>query len=140
MRATSIGACVLVTAAVIGVRAQTTGPSNPPLVIQSMAGADLFAFYCPSCHGRDGGGDGAAAAALKTPPPDLRLLARHNGGTFPRQRVEIVLTNDSAVHAARLGSEMPAWGPVFRGLDASDTLAAIRMAILVRFIETMQMK
>src|SRR6185369_193949 len=44
---------------------QTTGPRNPPLVIRSLAGGDLFAFYCATCHGRKGTGDGPVAAALK---------------------------------------------------------------------------
>ena len=73
--------------------AQTTGSRNPPLVIESVAGNDVFAFYCASCHGRSGGGDGPVARSLKAPPPDLRLLARHNRGEFPRPRVETFVTS-----------------------------------------------
>jgi cytochrome c553 len=50
---------------------QTTSQKNPPLVMSSMYGRDLFEFYCASCHGRDGKGSGPVAPALKTPPPHL---------------------------------------------------------------------
>ena len=39
-------------------------PPFPPLVIASLSGGDLFQFYCASCHGRDGKGDGPVAASL----------------------------------------------------------------------------
>jgi mono/diheme cytochrome c family protein len=120
---------------------QTTGPRNPPLVIRSLAGHDLFAFYCATCHGRNGTGDGPVAAALKSPPPDLTLLARRNGGTFPRQRVEAFVTNGGDVLTPAHGSsDMPVWGPVFRGLDPSDALVKVRIANVVTYIESIQVK
>ena len=69
---------------------QTTGRKNPDVVITSVAGQDLFEFYCASCHGRDGKGNGRVAPALKVPPPDLTRLAQQNRGTFPAARVERV--------------------------------------------------
>jgi len=120
---------------------QTTGPRNPPLVIRSLAGHDLFAFYCATCHGRKGTGDGPVAAALKSPPSDLTLLARRNGGTFPRQRVEAFVTNDRDILAPAHGSaDMPVWGPIFRGLDRSDALVKVRIANVVTYIESIQVK
>ena len=52
--------CVLagVLAICYGALAQTTGPRMPPLTIPSLAGRDLFEFYCATCHGRDGSGHG----------------------------------------------------------------------------------
>ena len=47
---------------------QTTVPKNPELIIRSVAGRDLFEFYCASCHGRDGRGAGHVAPALKVQP------------------------------------------------------------------------
>ena len=121
--------------------AQTTGPRNPPLVIRSLAGRDLFELYCAACHGHDGKGNGPAVTALKAPPPDLTLLARRNGGTFPRQRVGQRVTNGADVLTPAHGSsEMPVWGPVFRGLDPSDTLMKIRIANVVEYVESMQAK
>jgi mono/diheme cytochrome c family protein len=120
---------------------QTTGPRNPPLVIRSLAGGDLFAFYCATCHGRKGTGDGPVAAALKSPPPDLTQLGRRNGGTFPRQRVEAFVTNGGDVLSPAHGSaDMPVWGPVFRGLDPSDALVKVRIANVVTYIESIQVK
>ena len=121
--------------------AQTGGRPRPPLVIQSTVGRELYDFYCATCHGRDGKGHGPVAAALKTPPPDLTLLARRHDGVFPRQRVEAFVTNDGGVLLAAHGtSEMPVWGPVFRGLDPSDTLVKVRIANVVDYIGTIQAK
>ena len=55
-------------------------------------GAGPVEFYCATCHGRDGKGNGPVAAALKVVPPDLTRLARDNGGAFPRKRVEMFMT------------------------------------------------
>jgi mono/diheme cytochrome c family protein len=135
------GAILSVLGGALAAFAQTTGPRNPPLIIRSVAGRDLFEFYCATCHGRDGKGSGPAAAALKTPPPDLTRLARRNAGTFPRQRVEAFVTNGGDVLTPAHGSSaMPVWGPVFRSLDSSDTMVKIRIANVVEYIESMQAK
>lgn len=121
--------------------AQTTGPQNPPLMIWSVAGKDLFEFYCASCHGRDGRGDGPAVAALKAAPPDLRLLARHNRGEFPRQRVEEFVTNGgNALVPAHGTTDMPVWGPVFRGLIPSDISVKVRIANIVQYLKSIRTK
>ncbi|MBI3403035.1 MAG: cytochrome c [Acidobacteria bacterium] len=121
--------------------AQTTGRQNPPLTIQSVAGRDIFEFYCAPCHGRDGRGAGPVVPALKTAPPDLTLIARRHGGAFPRAWVEAFVTHDGAATTPAHGSEdMPVWGPVFRGLDPSDTRAAIRIANVVKYVEALQIK
>ena len=119
--------------------AQTTGPHNPPLVISSLSGRDLYEFYCASCHGRNARGDGPVAAALKTAPTDLTRLALRNGGVFPKARVTAYVTNDADIRMASHGSyEMPVWGPVFRALDASDTMARVRIANVVSYLESIQ--
>ena len=117
---------------------QTARPV-PSLVIGSTAGRDLFEFYCANCHGRDGKGGGPVAAALKAPPADLTRLAQREGGVFPRRQVESFVTSDGAVLTAAHGtSDMPVWGPIFHGLDPSDTRVAIRIANLVDHIESLQ--
>jgi mono/diheme cytochrome c family protein len=119
--------------------AQTTGTRNPPLVLESVVGEDVFAFYCASCHGRSGGGDGPVARSLKVPPPDLRQLARRNRGEFPRLRVEAFVTHGDGASAAAHGtSDMPVWGPVFRGLGDPDTRANARVANVVQYLESIQ--
>lgn len=143
MSARIVRVCVLllVVGAALVAFAQTTGPVRPPLVLHSLAGRDLFEFYCATCHGRDGRGNGPVVAALKAPPPDLTLLARRHEGQFPRQRVEAFVTSDGRVLSPAHGaSDMPVWGPVFRGLEPSDTIVKARIANLVAHIESIQSK
>jgi mono/diheme cytochrome c family protein len=121
--------------------ARAPGQALPPLVIRSTAGQDLFAFYCASCHGRDGKGSGPVASALKVQPPDLTRLAQRHGGTFPRQQVAAFVTNGGSILTSAHGSsDMPVWGPIFHGLDPSDTLVRVRIANLVAHIESMQVR
>lgn len=125
----------------VALTAQTTGHRNPPLVLNSLAGGDLFQFYCATCHGRDAKGAGPVAQSLKIPPSDLTILARRNGGTFPRTRVEQFVTNGGDVLTPAHGTaEMPVWGPVFLGLDPSEIRARTRIANLIDYIASIQMK
>ena len=118
---------------------QTTKSTQPPLIIQSTYGPDLFNHYCASCHGRDGKGHGPAATALHTPPPDLTALAKQYG-TFPRARVAAAIGGESSVpllpsHGSR---EMPVWGPIFRYLDPNHRMTDVRIENLVAYIESLQ--
>jgi len=130
-----------VATAVLTAAAQTT-PTAHSLTIKSLAGRDIFEFYCATCHGRDGKGHGPVAAALQGKVPDLTGLARERGGAFPRRHVESYVTNDDRARPglAHGTSEMPVWGPLFRGLDPSDTLVRIRIASVVGYIESIQEK
>jgi mono/diheme cytochrome c family protein len=119
--------------------AQTTDPKKPDLVIRSMAGRDLFQFYCASCHGADGKGGGRAASALKVTPPDLTTLAQRNHGTFPTDRLEAFIKGEGRLSTPAHGSsEMPVWGPIFKGLDSRDAVNAARIENLVKYIESIQ--
>ncbi len=120
---------------------QTTGSKNPDLVISSVVGKDLFEFYCASCHGRDGKGKGRVAPALKVPPPDLTKLTQQNGGAFPAARVERVLKGDEQLSPPAHGaSDMPVWGPIFKGLDNRNEINQQRIENLVKYIESIQAK
>jgi mono/diheme cytochrome c family protein len=120
---------------------QTTGVKNPPLVISSMYGQDLFELYCASCHGRDGKGHGPSADALKVRPADLTTIAKRNGGTFPKSRVEAFVTvGEVRATPAHGSAEMPVWGPIFRALDPNDTANKIRLANIVGYVESLQVK
>ena len=125
----------------IAVLAQTTGPQHPPLAIRSLSGRDLFEFYCATCHGRAGRGNGPVAAALKVPPPDLTRFAQRQGGTFRREQVERFVANDGGVLTPSHGTTaMPVWGPIFRSLDPTDTLVNVRIANVVEYVESLQAK
>jgi mono/diheme cytochrome c family protein len=121
---------------------QTTGSALPPLVIKSLDGRDLFEFYCAACHGRSGVGDGPVARALKSPPANLTLLSRQNGGVFPADRVRATIAGagPGAPTAAHGSTEMPVWGPIFRALDPNDAYAAVRIGNLVTFLQSLQAK
>ncbi|MGE3885453.1 MAG: c-type cytochrome [Vicinamibacterales bacterium] len=140
---TGLFAAVIAVAILEGVSAgrQTTGPTTPPLVISSMAGADLYQAYCASCHGRGGKGDGPTGPALKSMLPDLTTLGRRNGGVFPGERIAALVAHGEELPSPAHGSrEMPVWGPLFRALDPSDTRANVRIASIVEFIRSMQVR
>ena len=135
------GAIGLAACGALAAARQTTGPRNPPMIIPSMAGQDLFSFYCSSCHGRDAKGNGPVAPALKVPPPDLTLLTRRNSGTYPRQRlVGFIAGGGITLSGAHGSSEMPVWGPIFVTLDPSNRLAVIRIENVVQYLESIQAK
>ncbi len=113
-----------------------------PLVIPSMAGRDLYQFYCASCHGADAAGRGPVAAALKTPPANLTTIAQQNGGIFPRERITALVSSGTASPAVKAHgpNEMPVWGPIFNGLDTSDTRTKMRIENVVAYLESLQKK
>ena len=133
---------VTVLVSLAGVRAvgrEQVGRSEPPLIIKSTYGADLYQFYCSSCHGPRGRG-GAPRSSTHPAPPDLTLMANANGGVFPRDRVRAIITfgpQEKAI-GAHGSADMPVWGVIFRGLEPSDAMARIRIENLVTFIETLQ--
>jgi mono/diheme cytochrome c family protein len=75
------------------------------------AGADLFASYCASCHGREARGDGPVAAALTVRPADLTRIAARRG-RFEASEVAAFIDGrtDVLAHGRR---EMPVWGRIF---------------------------
>jgi mono/diheme cytochrome c family protein len=134
-------AALLVMCATAVAMGQGRRPSSPGLILDSLTGRDSFEFYCASCHGATGTGNGPVASSLKTVPADLTRLARRNGGTFPRQRVVSLVTGaEPGLATAHGSSEMPVWGPVFRFLDPSDDRVKVRIENVVKYIETLQMK
>jgi mono/diheme cytochrome c family protein len=133
-------ALALMSALDLRVAGQQTGRTPPSLVIPSMSGGDLFQFYCASCHGRDGKGDGPVASALNRRPPDLTSIARRNSGRFPTDRVERFVTGDREPSPAHGSAEMPVWGPIFRALDPQDQMNRVRIENVVAFIESIQSK
>jgi mono/diheme cytochrome c family protein len=122
----------------------TSGPVHtqlqqpPSLILESIAGRDSFEFYCASCHGKTGKGDGPTAPALKTRPTDLASLARRNGGAFPKDRVLAIVTGTERPVAAHGSTDMPVWGQIFRGLDPSEPRVKQRIENVVAYVEALQ--
>ena len=75
-------------------------------------GAITYSFYCATCHGAGGQGDGEAAAHLGTAPADLTLLAKTNDGVFPTERVAAAIDGRSEV-IGHVDVAMPPWGRLF---------------------------
>ena len=131
---------LLVAAVSIAVAGQRPPNQLPSLIDPSLYGPDIFQFYCASCHGRDGTGDGPVASVLKVRPPDLTKLTSRNGGRFPRERVEAFVTHGRTDAPAHGSTDMPVWGPTFRALDPSDSLVKIRIENVVAYVESIQTK
>lgn len=127
-----------VVALLAGTLAAAGQPRQLPrlFAIPSLTGRDNFDFYCSGCHGMDARGDGPLAAGMSPHPPNLTLLARANGGAFPRDRI-----TSSIRHGASQGhptADMPNWWSVFTGLDPSDARAIHRIDNVVEYIESLQ--
>lgn len=75
-------------------------------------GEAAYRRYCSACHGMEGRGDGVVGGFMTPRPPDLTLLAKNNGGTFPTLRVINIIDGRETVRAHG-ESEMPVWGEVF---------------------------
>ena len=112
----------------VGAAAQGPPPSQPPLVLRSTYGADLYQFYCSGCHGAAARG-GTARSPDSPAPPDLTALTRLNNGAFPRDRVrEVIRFGATASKLVAHGTaDMPVWGTVFRGLEPSAAMVEIRI-------------
>ncbi len=135
----SIACALLVVVWSTAANGQSTGVKNPPLVINSMYGRDLYGFYCASCHGPRGRGDGPMATALKVAPADLATLADRHGGTFPAAYVEQIIVSGGTIASRAHGStDMPVWGPIFVGLENDNARVKVRVSNLVAHLETLQ--
>jgi mono/diheme cytochrome c family protein len=132
--------CAVVTLGAFGGLVSTPAPvaaQMPPVLIESLAGADSFQAYCVPCHGASGHGDGPVASALRTRPADLTALAQQGGGTFPRNRVRDVVSGTERLVAAHGTADMPVWGPIFRAFE-SEPRARQRIESLLAYIESIQ--
>ena len=87
-----------------------TIPFAATALAQSRAG-DLgkreFESKCAVCHGKDGSGVGPYAEHLKHPLPDLRTMAKRNGGVFPVKATFEMIEGAGKGHGPR---DMPVWG------------------------------
>jgi mono/diheme cytochrome c family protein len=100
----------------------------------------LFQVHCRSCHGTEGGGDGALAEFLQVPPTDLTRLAEASGGELEREAVHRKIDGRDEVRGHG-SSEMPVWGLSFQsaGLDiAQEDEVRARIDDLVSYLATIQ--
>jgi mono/diheme cytochrome c family protein len=104
------------------------------------SGKQMYKSYCASCHGADARGNGPVAPQLKTPPPDLTVLARDNHGKFPDTHIVSVLQygSDWPTHGT---PQMPVWGPILGKMNQTNPQERmLRISNLSRYLETLQVK
>jgi len=135
-RKTAIGLAIL--GAVVG--AVVAWAIEPPPLIDSIRGDNLYKAYCSTCHGVGGKGNGPMAAWLKVPPSDLTRIAARNGGGFPLARVERVISGEAAVESGHGTRLMPVWGPVFSQVTRDQDLGRVRIDNLARYLRDIQSK
>jgi mono/diheme cytochrome c family protein len=120
--------CLVVLTASICIAQQVTLTPTPVKYVDPSSGKDMYVAYCASCHGAEGMGDGPAATALKTPPPDLTMLARKNHGTYPATNVyEVIVSSGAALIPAHGSAQMPVWGPLFASMSTGSRENGIAM-------------
>jgi mono/diheme cytochrome c family protein len=113
-------------------------PATP--LIQSIQGPDLFRAYCSSCHGTDAKGGGPMTASLKVKPSDLTKISAHNGGTFPRMKIERIISGEEQPATGHGSSAMPVWGPIFSQVTTDVDLGRVRIDNLARYLASIQQK
>ncbi|MGZ7099675.1 MAG: c-type cytochrome, partial [Candidatus Angelobacter sp.] len=77
---------------------------------------------------------------MKTPPTDLTLLAKKDGGKYPAAHVAAVIRGQ-ATTPSHGSEEMPVWGPLFSSISQGHPAQVQqRVANLVAYIGTLQAK
>jgi mono/diheme cytochrome c family protein len=107
---------------------------------QFMEGPAVFQAYCAVCHGKNAMGGGPAAGALKTEPPDLTRISQRNGGIFPFERVQKIISGDGPGIRAHGSREMPVWGPIFDEISWDGAPGSFRIFNLTIYIQALQQK
>ena len=104
------------------------------------SGVRVYQFYCSSCHGMRGHGDGPVAPLVHG-MPDLTTISARNGGQFPRERIRRIIDGreEIAAHGTR---QMPVWAYEFYGEGSNDRIARQQadttVKRLTKYLETLQ--
>jgi mono/diheme cytochrome c family protein len=107
--------------------------------IGTVAGSFTFKTYCAVCHGTEGKGDGPLADNLRFHPPDLTLITKRNGGTFPDETVHKIIDGRKPIKGHG-GPDMPVWGDAFKNSESgfSDEKVRERIQGLVDHLKSLQ--
>lgn len=105
----------------------------------ALSGSDLFYNNCAACHGRDGKGDGPMGQVLTIRPPNLTIIAKNSGGTFPAAKIYQLIDGRNPAVRGHGGPDMPVWGEVFAARSSTASVKD-RINALVKHIETLQVK
>jgi hypothetical protein len=140
------GFTALLAAVVLG-WCSSTGFAQDGGGVPGISGEADFQFFCATCHGEGGRGDGSKAEMLEVKPADLTKLSASNGGIFPRQRILEVIDGRKIVKAHG-DRDMPVWGDWFKmqaaeelgGAEGDERTVTRRLERLVDYLETIQEK
>ncbi len=103
------------------------------------AGKIRFNESCAVCHGLDARGKGPFAKMLTTQPPDLTVLSKNNGGTFPFDRVFDSIDGRDMISGAHGSKEMPIWGGEWKGSSvAPETVLRGRILEMIIYLRSIQ--
>jgi len=118
-------------------------PAHSQDVTVADVGRGFFQQYCSGCHGPEGKGDSPFAAYLKVPPPDLTMISKRRGGTFPETEVAEIIEG-RRVLAGHGSREMPSWGLRFGETapesPAKQASARGQVVVLVAYLRSIQQK
>ena len=107
---------------------------------QFIEGPAVFQASCAVCHGKNGTGNGPAAGVLLRRPPDLTRISQWNGGIFPFERVQKIISGVGPAIRAHGSREMPIWGPIFDENSWDGAPGSVRIYNLTRYIQSIQQK
>jgi mono/diheme cytochrome c family protein len=96
-------------------------------------GPDLYQHYCAACHGPTGLGNGPAARLVKSPVPNLTLIAVRDNGFDP---VHVT----AHIRGAYVVDPMPDWHSVLRTTYDSDAMERLIARNLSEYVESLQAK
>jgi mono/diheme cytochrome c family protein len=113
---------------------------EPPPLIDSIRGDNLYKAYCASCHGVAAKGNGPMAQWLRVQPADLTRIAARNGGDFPLARVERIISGEQLLPSGHGTRGMPVWGPVFSQVTRDQDFGRVRIDNLARYLRDIQIK
>ena len=124
-------------AAAFGAFVSTTATQPAPDKAATAKGQITYERYCVSCHGKTARGDGPLARELRVPVPDLTLLAKRSGGTYPAERVSMVIAKGSQVRGHGT-DDMPAWGTAFNRTEGTEASVDEAIRNLVAHLGSIQ--
>lgn len=104
--------------------APAAGLPQPDLAYGARQGRQLFAHYCSTCHGPEGGGDGFNAYSLDPRPRDLSQAAFQS----ERTDTDLAAVIRSGGGVLGLSTNMPPWG---------HTLNDRQISYLVQYLRTL---